>query len=278
MTDPTAVHRALADPHRAELAAALEEAVEALDASELARRVGLHANTVRWHLGILEDAGIVSSHPERRSTPGRPRRVWERTPREEHDEVDEHRALARALVSAVAGRPEAAADAEAAGRAWGRVAGRRSGSRAGGSDVLVRVLDTHGFEPQVDGLEVTMRRCPFADIARESPAVVCGVHRGLVEGVLEETSSGLELRDLEVFPQPGVCVLRLEEHGRAGSPTERRTPRPMSRQSASPADAELRRDPEDGDRTDDRSRPGREVEELVDRVAETEDRGDEAAE
>ena len=105
MTDATAVHRALADPRRAELVAALEEAVDALDASELGRRVGLHANTVRWHLGILEDAGIVGSHPEHRKTPGRPRRVWERVPRPEHDHAGEHRALARALVSLVAGRP-----------------------------------------------------------------------------------------------------------------------------------------------------------------------------
>ena len=193
MTDPTAVHRALADPHRAELVAALEEAVEALDASELGRRVGLHANTVRWHLGILEEAGIISSHPEHRTTPGRPRRVWERAPREEHDEVDEHRGLARALVSTVAGRPEAAADAEAAGRAWGRVAGRRSGTRAEGSvDGLARVLDAHGFEPRVDGLEVTMQRCPFADLARESPAVVCGVHRGLY--VVRRGSTGTDCR------------------------------------------------------------------------------------
>jgi predicted ArsR family transcriptional regulator len=219
MTDSTAVHRALADPRRAELVAALEEAVTALDASELGRRVGLHANTVRWHLGILEDAGIVGSRSEHRATPGRPRRVWERTPPGEHDEADEHRALARALVSAVAGRPEAAADAEAAGRAWGRAAARRSGAQEAGSvDVLARVLDAHGFEPRVDGLDVAMRRCPFADLARQSPAVVCGIHRGLVEGVLDETSAGLSVSELQVFPQPGLCVLRLGAERKAGAP------------------------------------------------------------
>ena len=83
------------------------------------------------------------------------------------------------------------------------------------------MLDRHGFEPHVDGLHVTMRRCPFADLARESPAVVCGLHRGLVEGALAESGSTLTLGDLEVFPQPGVCVLRLEERvGAAGAPAE----------------------------------------------------------
>ena len=212
MTDSTTVHRALADPRRAELVAALEEAVEAPDATELGRRVGLHANTVRWHLGILEDAGLVGSRPEHRKTPGRPRRVWERVPRAEHDDAGEHRALARALVSLVAGRPDAAADAEEAGRAWGRRAARPSGSpptAEGAVANLARVLGEHGFEPRVEGLDVTMHRCPFADLARESPAVVCGIHRGLVEGALEEASSTLTVRDLQVFPRPGVCVLRL---------------------------------------------------------------------
>jgi predicted ArsR family transcriptional regulator len=218
MTDSTTLHRALADPRRAELVAALEAAVEALDASELGRRVGLHANTVRWHLGILEEAGLVRSRPEHRATPGRPRRVWERAPRREHDEAGEQRALARALVSVVAGRPEAAADAEAAGRAWGARAARSSRpTPAGQAPVaeLARVLGEHGFEPRVDGLEVTMLRCPFADLARESATVVCGMHRGLVEGALDEAGSMLVVDELEVFPRPDVCVLRLRERAPA---------------------------------------------------------------
>jgi predicted ArsR family transcriptional regulator len=218
MTDATSVHRALADPRRAELVAALEEALEALDATELGRRVGLHANTVRWHLGILEDAGIVASHPEHRETPGRPRRVWERARATVHDEAGEHRALARALVSAVAGLPDAAADAEAAGRSWGRLAARRAGPAGADDSVegLVRVLGEHGFEPRVAGLEVTMHRCPFADLARESPAVVCGMHRGLVEGALAEAGSTLGVDEVEVLTRPGVCVVRLRE--RTGVP------------------------------------------------------------
>ena len=127
MTDPTSIHRALSDPRRADLVAALDDAVEALDASELGRRVGLHANTVRWHLGILEDAGIVSSHAEHRDTPGRPTRVGAGSAHGD-GQADEHRALARALVSVVAGLPEAAEDAESAGRAWGKRVARRRGS------------------------------------------------------------------------------------------------------------------------------------------------------
>ena len=244
MTDSTALHRALADPRRAELVAALENAVEALDATELGRRVGLHANTVRWHLGILEDAGLVGSRPEHRKTPGRPRRVWERVLRPEHDRAGEHQALARALVSLVAGRPDAAADAEAAGRAWGRRAARRSGSpptaEGGAVADLARLLGDHGFEPHVDGLDVTMRRCPFADLARETPAVVCGIHRGLVEGALEEASSTLTVRDLQIFPRPGVCVLRLggPDETQLGRDSANALPQPQA--GCAPGSAERR--------------------------------------
>ena len=76
---------------------------------------------------------------------------------------------------------------------------------------LVHVLEEHGFEPRAEGLDVTMARCPFADLARESPEVVCGIHRGLVEGVLAEAGSALGVERLDVFPRPGVCVLALAE-------------------------------------------------------------------
>ena len=64
----------------------------------------------------------------------------------------------------------------------------------------------------------------LAELARESPAVVCGMHRGLVEGVLE-AQLGLEVNELEVFARPDVCVLRLRA---AGAP-DRVHGRPVTR-------------------------------------------------
>lgn len=73
----TAVYRALADERRAAIVAELESRGRALDGHELGRRVGLHPNTVRWHLRVLADAGLVHSHAAPRQTPGRPRIVYE---------------------------------------------------------------------------------------------------------------------------------------------------------------------------------------------------------
>jgi predicted ArsR family transcriptional regulator len=208
VTQQLPVHRALADPRRVAVLSALEEGGPQ-DAAGLARRVGIHANTARWHLAILEDAGLVRSSAEHRTTPGRPRRVW--AARRLRDAAAQQRELSRALVAVAAGSAHAGADAQEAGRTWGREATRQSSSgRDRGIGELVRVLDEHGFEPRADGLEVTMRNCPFADLARRSPDVVCGIHRGLVDGVLAGAGSDLVVERLDVFPRPGVCVLRLE--------------------------------------------------------------------
>lgn len=51
-----------------------------LDADELAERVGLHRNTVRAHLGMLERAGLLKRETERSGRPGRPRVRYHATP------------------------------------------------------------------------------------------------------------------------------------------------------------------------------------------------------
>src|SRR5436190_2007968 len=54
----------------------LRAARDGLDVPELAQRLGLHANTIRWHLAALADAGVVSSAPHPRAGRGRPRIVY----------------------------------------------------------------------------------------------------------------------------------------------------------------------------------------------------------
>ena len=57
----------------------LRAAPDGRDAQDLAVRLGLHANTVRWHLGVLADAGLVESQPAPRPSPGRPRILYRLT-------------------------------------------------------------------------------------------------------------------------------------------------------------------------------------------------------
>jgi predicted ArsR family transcriptional regulator len=90
-------HRALADATRAAIVTELEEAPKGLGASELARRLGLHENTIRWHLGVLMDAELVRSDPEPRETPGRRRILYSLAHRESGLEPGQGRVLAAVL-------------------------------------------------------------------------------------------------------------------------------------------------------------------------------------
>ncbi|MGH7540022.1 MAG: helix-turn-helix domain-containing protein, partial [Gemmatimonadota bacterium] len=73
----TELHRALSDPSRGRILEVLQEAEAPLDARGLGTRVGLHLNTVRSHLRVLAEAGLVSARREERTRPGRPRVLYE---------------------------------------------------------------------------------------------------------------------------------------------------------------------------------------------------------
>jgi predicted ArsR family transcriptional regulator len=213
-TRETELHRALADDRRRQLVEELRGAREGLDVQALARRLGLHENTVRWHLGVLAGAGIVESQPARRAGRGRPRILYSLSRSAAAPGRDEYRLLATILAGAASEQEGGPVGAESAGRAWGRYLVRRPQPLASVSaeeavEEVVRLLDEQGFVPDADGTDVHMHRCPFHDLAEQHPDVVCAVHRGLISGALEELGSGLEVRELDVFVEPDLCVARL---------------------------------------------------------------------
>ena len=75
--DPqVARHRALSESARVALLGVLEGSSRPLDAHVLAEQIGLHVNTVRWHLGVLVDAGLVVEARAVTGAPGRPRHAY----------------------------------------------------------------------------------------------------------------------------------------------------------------------------------------------------------
>jgi predicted ArsR family transcriptional regulator len=208
------LHRALADERRREIVEELGASQSGCDVIELSGRLGLHPNTIRWHLGILGDAGIVDSHPVVRSTPGRPRIVYTLRREAVDDGREAYRLLATILAGTVAAGPGAAARVEEAGRAGGRcLVSRPSPGTAlreeEAVEAIVKLLDEQGFAPDAEGRELRMRRCPFHDLAEQYPDVVCAAHRGLISGALTGLGSGLEVADLQVFVEPDLCIARL---------------------------------------------------------------------
>jgi predicted ArsR family transcriptional regulator len=183
------------DYQRQAILAALRAAPDGLDAGALGEAVGLHPNTVRWHIDALTARGLVVSAPSRSGGRGRPRLVHRATA-----EGDGYRVLAELLADAVEQAPGGTERAYDAGIGFGRGL-RRAAPGSGAEDLLSR----EGFAAKRRGNAIEMRRCPFLDLAERSPRAVCTLHRGMIDGALAEAGSRERVRKLEVLVEPGLC-------------------------------------------------------------------------
>ena len=210
-------HRALSDPTRLRILEVLQEAEGPLDARELGTRVGLHFNTVRSHLRVLAEAGLVSARREERTRPGRPRVLYEAAAEAlEAAGLASYRLLAQVLASYLAGSERnPSARAEEAGRLWGAHLVHRpppfaSISKEEAIDEVVDLHEQFGFAPELrrakSGQEIVLKRCPFEELATTYPAVICSVHLGLIRGALAELGTSVEADRFEPFAEPGACV------------------------------------------------------------------------
>ena len=194
--DLLAVLKALGDETRFSMYQELASSTSALTATELAERLGLHANTVRLHLERLREAGLVDVEPVHRGTVGRPQHVYSLAPGAPGLGFDPPSyTLLAGLLAALAERVGADADdAAAAGIAWGREAGKRTRSRSC-AKALIAEMDRLGFDPATQPLpggdvDIAFLHCPFRELAEAYPELVCNLHRGICEGVVETVGGG----------------------------------------------------------------------------------------
>lgn len=189
--------------------------VEAVTVTALAPVCGLHANTVREHLDALVDAGLVVR--ERAPASGRGRPAWRYRARPpQQSAAREYAGLAAVLAGQIArSSADPRTDALAAGEEWGRalVAGQRPARTPGEARRrMLTLLDEIGFAPESDAEAYRARlpRCPFIEVAREYPGVICNVHAGLVAAGLAALGGEPERAVLHPFAEPGACLLRLD--------------------------------------------------------------------
>jgi predicted ArsR family transcriptional regulator len=194
--DLLAMLKALGDETRFSMYRELAGSTRGCSAQDLADSLGLHANTVRLHLERLREAGLVDVEAVHRGTVGRPQHRYSLAPGAPGLGLDPpaHVLLAgllAALAERVGAVPEDAGDT---GFAWGVEAGKRTRSRS-----CLRALEGElsrlGFEPSLDQESGTTTRidflhCPFRELAEAYPELVCHLHRGLCEGVVEQVGGG----------------------------------------------------------------------------------------
>lgn len=212
----------LAQPTRARLFELLGELAEPATTAELAARLGLHPNGVRLHLERLERDGLL----ERTRVVGgvgRPPDAWTLAPdarpggRAPRAYADLGRWLARAI------RPDARARrrVEATGREIGReLTPAGQGLRDGGFE---RLLARLGFHPSVQAdeeerLVVKLGNCPYRDAVRENQDVICSLHRGITEGMLDVLAPEATLDEF-VPRDPDAAGCLIEIGGRLGEPS-----------------------------------------------------------
>jgi predicted ArsR family transcriptional regulator len=233
---------------RERVLAMVRERGAAVDAVELAAQIGLHITTVRFHLDALCDEGALERTRMNRPGKGRPRTGY----RAVAERVD-YRTLAEVLALELGQNVETRARrAQHAGQKWAaRIADSQetgtdeaeATSVADAEDVLDRaavrttvVFTGMGFAPELAAAKpkktssgrrrpapgrertILLHACPVRDLARSRPEVVCGMHRGLLQGLLDKTAAEqghpksrrpAMSAQLEPFVEPELCVARL---------------------------------------------------------------------
>nr|MBO2500132.1 ArsR family transcriptional regulator [Acidimicrobiia bacterium] len=206
-------YRALADPTRRRILRILEDMGEPVTVDQLSSLLGLHSNTVRGHLEALERAALVERSVEKRRTPGRPRLLYSAVD-DPGPDGGGYRMLAEMLTTSLkVAADDPAGAAKEAGREWGRRMVPSDGSPALSREQVIervtQMLANLGFEPQrSDGsgeAVIDLRGCPFRDLARSQPDVVCSLHHGLLEGAVEAMGGAARVESLQPFVAPSLC-------------------------------------------------------------------------
>lgn len=203
----------------------VREAKQPLGIAEIAKRLGIHANTVRFHLDTLVAHGQVERSKAPAGTPGRPPQLFAAVRAMDPTGPRHYQVLAEALVTTLAADPDPRARSLDAGRQWGRghataltdVTGTSEPPEAAEAvEHLVALLDELDFAPEQpsgDHSQIGLRRCPFLELARDRTDVVCPIHLGLMQGAMESWGSPVTVDRLDAFVEPDLCVAHLTTIG-----------------------------------------------------------------
>ncbi|KUF06211.1 helix-turn-helix domain-containing protein [Leucobacter sp. G161] len=169
--------------------------------AELADEVGLHLNTAREHLWVLEDEGLVTSLTLVTGVRGRPPVVFHPVEDAETNPAAERRIVEATERGEIHRRlsPELDYTAE-----LGEAATRQI-------DVLYEHLDDIGLEPKVDDARLTidLAPCRYGFAIETERALVCSVHIRLLQQQLQQVPGPLALRRVQPFVTPTRCTVTL---------------------------------------------------------------------
>jgi predicted ArsR family transcriptional regulator len=212
------VHKALADDTRYRLYRYIGLAARPVSVREMSRRLSLHPNTLRPHLRRLEEAGLISREVRKTATVGRPQTMY--SMQEVPDEQGrDYRLLAEMLCGLVRGK-RALEQARELASQWGGYLVAQGGPKPGvrlparrNLAMLQTAMAKAGFDPRfrriaASSIEITLRDCPFRDLADDHRDLACTLHRGLIEGMAGGLKPPMVVKEFHPFAERGICRVR----------------------------------------------------------------------
>lgn len=189
--DRLAVFKALGDNTRYAIYLELARSISPKSTTEIAEVLGLHPNTVRPHLERMRDIGLLHVWVDAKGTVGRPQHRYSLAADAPSLGLEPSAwpVLARMLADVAAFMAPEVDDVAALGEEQGRAAAdRRRGTPC--LPALVDALAELGFDPasaeEAKAARIAFTHCPFRDLAEQYPDLVCNLHRGLIEGFVDE--------------------------------------------------------------------------------------------
>lgn len=171
-----------------------------LGLAELSETTGLHTNTLRDHLRVLEDQGFVRADVEHTGARGRPRSIYFAVEADETNEVAERRIR------------QARTQGDLLRRLVPSSVGSLDDDAVHQLDALYQHLDDLGLEPDIDepSLTVTMVPCTFHTLIDNNRDAMCNVHEHLIRTLLAQAGGPIDLTTVTPFATPHTCRLQLE--------------------------------------------------------------------
>ncbi|PKI90502.1 hypothetical protein CW368_09955 [Actinomycetales bacterium SN12] len=195
-------YRGLTQPSRLRLLRAVQSH-PGLRVGELAERCGMPLNTVRDHLRVLVQEGLVREERLQVGSRGRPPIAYHAVREADSNPAARRRvdgarrrgALLRAVTTQTPGEASTDADEDAEAQL----------------DVLYEHLDDAGLSPVLDesALRFEMLPCRYRGMIAQDQATVCGMHARLVRDTLAQVDGPLEVERLEPFITEDSCALLL---------------------------------------------------------------------
>jgi predicted ArsR family transcriptional regulator len=203
--------KALGDNTRYAIYLELARSPRPLATADVADSLDLHVNTVRPHLERMREVGLLSVRPDTRGAVGRPQKLYSLAADAPSLGLEPpvFPLLSRMLLEVAIG---AGADQETvldAGRHAGRSLAHRPRGAGSCAELMVAMLEELGFDPATvrddERLSVGFGHCPFAELAEAQPQVVCSLHRGMLEGFVDEVG-GAVLVDFHDLSSRTPCM------------------------------------------------------------------------